>query len=107
MSSRLDWCEKVLQQFPSEFLSEADLLRGQFLVPQATFQSRLKRFGDVLLSALLLLMMSTLLLISALLIKIADGGPIFYSQIRTGLDGFSYTIWKLRGMRVDAEREGA
>ena len=105
--SRQDWCEGVLQRFPSEFLSEADLLRGEFSLPRGTFESRLKRLGDVLLSALLLLLMSPLLLISALLIKIEDGGPILYSQIRTGFDGISYPIWKLRSMRVDAEREGA
>jgi len=105
--SRQDWCEAVLQRFPSDFLSDADLLRGEFSFPQDTFQSRLKRLGDVLLSAFLLLLTSPLLVVSSLLIKIEDGGPILYLQIRTGFDGIPYTIYKLRSMRIDAERDGA
>jgi exopolysaccharide biosynthesis polyprenyl glycosylphosphotransferase len=102
-----DWCEAVLQRFPSEYLSDADLLRGEFSLPRGTFQSRLKRLGDVFLSALLLMLTSPLLVISALMIKLEDGGPILYSQIRTGFEGIPYTIYKLRSMRVDAERDGA
>ena len=33
--------------------------------------------------------------------------PNFYSQIRTGFEGIPYTIYKMRSMRVDAERDGA
>ena len=105
--SRQDWCEAVLQRFPSEYLSDADLLRGEFSFPRGTFQSRLKRLGDVFLSAFLLFMASPLLLLSGLLIKIEDGGPILYSQIRTGHDGVQFAIYKLRSMRVDAEKNGA
>lgn len=105
--SRQDWCEAVLQRFPSEFLSDADLLRGEFSLPQGTFQSRLKRLGDVLMSASLLLLTSPLLLVLGLLIKIEDRGPIVYSQLRTGLNGTPYTIYKLRSMRIDAECAGA
>lgn len=104
---RQEWCEVVLQRFPSEFLSDADLLQGEFSLPEGTFQSRLKRLGDVSLSAFLLVLTSHLLIIISVLIKIEDGGPIFYSQSRTGLNGIRYTIWKLRSMRIDAERDGA
>lgn len=105
--SRHDWCEAVLQRFPSEYLSDSDLLRGEFSLPQGSFQSRLKRLGDIFVSAFLLVLASPLLLFSGLLIKIEDGGPILYSQIRTGLGGKPYVIYKLRSMRVDAERDGA
>ena len=101
------WCEAVLQRFPSEYLSDADLLRGEFSLPQGTFQLRLKRLGDVLLSAFLMVLTSPILVVSALLIKIEDGGPILYSQLRSGLNGVPYTIWKLRTMRIDAEINGA
>ena len=102
-----DWCEAVLQRFPPEYLNDADLLRGEFFFPKGTFQSRLKRLGDVLLSLLLLLISSPLLILSAVLIKIEDGGPILYSQVRTGFEGKHFTIYKMRSMRVDAERYGA
>ena len=105
--SRQDWCEAVLQRFPAEYLSDADLLRGEFSLPQGSFQSRLKRLGDIFLSSFLLVLASPLLIVSGLIIKIEDGGPIFYSQIRTGFEGIPYTIYKMRSMRVDAERDGA
>ena len=103
---RQEWCEVILQRFPPEYLNDADLLRGDFSLPRGTFEFRLKRMGDVLLSSVLLLLSSPILFIFGMLIKIQDGGPIFYSQVRTGLDGIPYTIWKLRTMRVDAERHG-
>ena len=105
--SRLAWCEAVLQRFPSDLLSEEDLLAGGFSVSQGTFQVRLKRAGDVVVAIALLVITSPLIFLSALLIKLSDRGPIFYSQIRTGLYGNSFRIWKLRTMRTDAEQQGA
>ena len=101
--NRLSWCELVLQRFPSELLSQADLLDGGFTMPRGTLQSRLKRIGDIVVASSLLVVTSPLVLVSALLIKISDKGPVFYSQVRTGLNGNPYRIWKLRTMRMDAE----
>ena len=105
--SKHEWCESILQRFPSEFLTEADLLRGDFLPSQGTFQTRLKRLGDLLLALLLLVLTSPIFFIACILIKIEDGGPVFYKQTRSGLEGKFFTIFKLRSMRVDAENNGA
>lgn len=105
--SLLGWCERVLQRFPPELLSAADLLRGDFTIPQGSIQLRLKRLGDVALSAVLLVLALPLLLLAALLIWLEDRGPIFYSQVRSGQAGTPFRIWKLRSMGVDAERHGA
>ena len=59
------------------------------------------------MASMLLLATTPLLLISGVLIKLCDGGPIFYSQIRTGLANQPFKIWKLRTMRIDAELDGA
>ena len=104
--SRLAWCEAVLQRFPSDLLSEEDLLEGGFSVTRGTFQVRLKRAGDVVVAMTLLLITSPLIFLSALLIKLSDRGPVFYSQVRTGLYGNPFRIWKLRTRRTDAEYEG-
>jgi len=101
------WCEQVLQRFPPGLISSEDLLRGQFMKPQGSIQRRIKRFGDVLVSAALLWTTALLMLTAALLIKLEDGGPIFYGQWRSGLDGELFKVWKLRSMRVDAEQAGA
>ena len=105
--SRLSWCELVLQRFPSELLAESDLLDGCFCVQNGTLQNRVKRVGDLVVALCLLVVTSPLLLASALLIKISDGGPVFYTQVRTGLYGNPFKIWKLRSMRIDAELQGA
>jgi len=104
--SLVGWCEQVLQRFPPELLTNADLLRGEFSFIPDTMQLRLKRLGDVLVSGCLLLLTAPILVIAALLIRLQDGGPVLYSQLRSGLDGKPYRIWKLRSMRVDAERHG-
>jgi lipopolysaccharide/colanic/teichoic acid biosynthesis glycosyltransferase len=41
-----------------------------------------------------------------LAIKLEDGGPVFYRQIRTGQNGRLIPVLKFRSMRVNAEREG-
>ena len=105
--SRLSWCELVLERFPSELLAESDLLDGCFCVQNGTLQNRVKRVGDLVVALCLLVVTSPLLLASALLIKISDGGPVFYTQVRTGLYGNPFKIWKLRSMRIDAELQGA
>ena len=48
-----------------------------------------------------------ILIIVALAIKIEDGGPVFYKQERLGKDGKVFWIYKLRSMRIDAEKNGA
>ena len=105
--SALGWCEHVLQRFPPDLLQTADLLRGEFAAPHGSLQKRLKRLGDVLVSGLLVLLTAPLLLLAGLLIWLEDHGPVFYGQIRSGLDGVPFQIWKLRSMRVDAEASGA
>jgi len=41
--------------------------------------------------------------VAAVLIKLQDGGPVIYRQVRVGLRGEPFTIFKLRSMRVGAE----
>jgi len=104
--SPVGWCELVLQRFPPGLVNSQDLLRGQFTAPQGSIHKRFKRLGDVLLSGLLLWSTALLLLAAALLIKLEDGGPVFYGQWRSGLDGKLFRVWKLRSMRMDAEQAG-
>ena len=59
-----------------------------------------KRLQDVMLAAVLLVACAVPLLIFALLIRIESAGPVLFRQRRIGLDGSSFTIWKLRTMRT-------
>ena len=50
--------------------------------------------------------LAPVLAICAVWIKLADGGPVLYRQWRVGRDGWLFRIYKLRTMRLDAERPG-
>jgi lipopolysaccharide/colanic/teichoic acid biosynthesis glycosyltransferase len=65
-----------------------------------------KRAFDVFWSALGLAVLSPLLALVALAVKLEDGGPIFFRQVRIGRGGRPFRIWKFRTMVVDAERQG-
>ena len=62
-----------------------------------------KRVFDILLSLAMLILTSPILLVTALAIKLYDGGPVFYLSERIGRDGIPYTLWKFRSMVVDAD----
>ena len=59
----------------------------------------IKTVLDKLFSLLALILMSPIILIFSILILIEDGFPIFFSQKRTGWDGKSFNILKLRSIK--------
>lgn len=66
-------------------------------------QRLLKRSLDVAISLPALVVSAPIVLIAAIAIKVADGGPVFYSQTREGRGGKPIRIWKLRSMVQGAE----
>ena len=65
-----------------------------------------KRIFDFVSSLLGIVILSPILLITAVAIKLYDGGPALYKQVRLTRDGKEFRIWKFRSMRVDAEKDG-
>ncbi len=65
----------------------------------------LKRLFDVTFALLLILLAAPLLALIALAIKLDSPGPVLFRQIRVGLHGETFTIYKFRSMRQDAELE--
>ena len=65
-----------------------------------------KRFMDILLSLIALVVLSPVMLVTAICIKIEDGGPVFYKQERCTVGGNNFWILKFRSMIVDAEKDG-
>jgi len=65
-----------------------------------------KRMFDVTASVLLMLVTLPVILITALLIWLESGSPIFYRQERVGEYGRVFDVLKFRSMRQDAERDG-
>ncbi len=69
-------------------------------------QRAAKRLIDLLCSVLLLVIASPFMLVTAIAIKVYDGGPVFYKQIRCTRGRKEFYILKFRSMRVDAEKDG-
>ncbi len=69
-----------------------------------SINSKLKRLLDIAGSLVGLTILGVLLLPVAIAIQIDNPGPIFYSQIRCGLYGRTFRIWKFRSMVVGADR---
>ena len=69
-------------------------------------QRFIKRAIDIICSAILLVFASPIMLLTAIVIKLYDGGPVIYKQIRCTKDMREFGIMKFRSMRVDAEKDG-
>jgi exopolysaccharide biosynthesis polyprenyl glycosylphosphotransferase len=69
--------------------------------PGASF----KRCFDVTLALLLTLLAAPLLALIAIAIKLGSAGPVLFRQVRVGLHGRPFVIYKFRSMRNDVELE--
>lgn len=65
-----------------------------------------KRFIDIACSLILIIVTSPLMLLTALAVRLYDGGPILYKQVRCTIGGKEFKIMKFRSMSVDAEKDG-
>ena len=104
--SLIYWQERYLQRYPNEVLSSNYIL-NEILISQKTNPSqRIKRVSEFFLALLLLIILSPLIIISCIMIKLEDNGPVIYSQKRSGFGGKTFTIYKLRSMKLNAEKDG-
>ena len=69
------------------------------------FQRFAKRFGDIVLSLLALIVFSPFILLISVLIKLEDGGPVIFRQARLTAAGRPFTIRKFRTMVPHSELE--
>ncbi len=69
-------------------------------------QRFIKRTIDIVCSLILLIIASPIMVITAIVIKLYDGGPVLYKQIRCTRDQREFAILKFRSMRTDAEKDG-
>jgi Undecaprenyl-phosphate glucose phosphotransferase len=74
-------------------------------VPLSGWMSLVKRAVDISIAASALAVLSPFLGAIAIAIRLTDKGPIFYRQVRMGLDGRPFEILKFRTMHVGAEDE--
>jgi putative colanic acid biosysnthesis UDP-glucose lipid carrier transferase len=80
-------------------------LYGNLLLLSFTPRFHAKRIFDVAFSLFTLFCFLPFGLLIALLIKLEDGGPIFYGHRRISVRGKPFTCWKFRTMVIDADQK--
>ena len=70
------------------------------------WQKSLKRFMDVSISIVAIVLLSPLYILLSILVKLSSKGPIIYKQERIGLNGRPFYIYKFRSMFKDSENKG-
>ena len=70
------------------------------------WQQNIKRLTDITIALIGSIIISPIFLYSILRLKFTSPGPIFFSQERIGFKGKPFTMYKLRSMMVDAEKDG-
>ncbi len=88
-----------VQQFSIPIMN----VRRAVLPPEYRF---LKRLMDIVICGVATIVLSPIMLVVALAVKLYDGGPVFYKQVRLTQNGREFKILKFRSMRVDAEKDG-
>lgn len=65
-----------------------------------------KRLMDIVIALIGVIVTGPIMLVTACAIRLYDGGPALYRQIRLTKDGRQFAILKFRSMRIDAEKDG-
>lgn len=77
----------------------------EIVVPKKKpFYEAVKRFFDVVLSVIGLILLSPLFLITAILIRLESRGGAFYVSERVGKDGKRFQMYKFRSMYEEADK---
>lgn len=64
------------------------------------YKNFVKRVLDVVFSLILIILLIPLFLIISLLIKLEDGGPVFFKQLRSGKNK-DFMMYKFRSMKIN------
>ena len=70
------------------------------------FVNFIRRFFDIIISIICLIVFSPLFLICYIAIKIEDNGDAIFKQERIGQNGKPFNIYKFRSMKMEAEKHG-
>ncbi len=78
-----------------------------FFILHSPMSVRMKRVTDIVLSIVFMIIALPIMLITIVLVRLESRGSVFFKQKRVGISGKSFTMWKVRSMCHDAEKEGA
>lgn len=90
-----------------EWMKNEEVKEYYEILKEKRFSLMLKRFFDVVMSLILLIVLSPLFLILAVWIKVDSKGSVFYRQERITQYGKRFRIYKFRTMVSNADKIGA
>ena len=103
---------RVLLNFFPQLISKVYLDRLQEMplltfttTPENEYLLLLKRALDFVMALALLIVLSPLFLLLSLMIKLTSKGPVLYRQVRCGLGGRKFTLYKFRSMQAGADMQ--
>ena len=97
--------EKFLDEVPAENINTQWFLVAD--LQKMSGYEAVKRMTDIILATIGFVLTLPFWPLIALAIRLDSRGPIFYKQIRVGLHGRQFSIFKFRTMRQNAEKDGA
>ena len=98
----LNFFPQVVSRVYLDRLEEMPLLTFT-TTPENEYLLLLKRVLDFTMALVFLIILSPLLLLLALLIRVTSAGPVLYRQVRCGLGGRRFTVYKFRSMHAGAD----
>ncbi len=98
----VDFFPAKISKVSMEFLEGVPLITFS-ATPDHAFSLLIKRLMDVGISSILLILLSPFYLLVGLLVKLTSEGPVIYRQVRCGLFGRRFVLYKFRSMRKGAE----
>lgn len=105
--SLADFCEQFWHKIPPSYIQDDWFaFTSGFSILHNRINVKLKQMVDFCAAALLLITTLPLTLLMAIAIKLDSPGSIFYSQVRTGLNGKKFKVYKFRSMYQNAEQMG-
>lgn len=97
------WAQEILSGDVEKWHRRSALKRLRWRV-MIRLTLGLKRIVDIVGGICAIIISSPIFLITALAIKLDDGGPILFKQIRVGAGGQLFEIWKFRSMVLNADQ---
>jgi exopolysaccharide biosynthesis polyprenyl glycosylphosphotransferase len=105
--SLTDFCEQFWQKIPPAYIQDDWFaFTSGFNILHNRIKAKLKQIIDVLVAAVMLIITLPITVPVAIAIKLNSPGSIFYSQVRTGLNGKQFRVYKFRSMYQNAEAKG-
>lgn len=102
-----DFCEQFWQKIPPAYIQDDWFaFTSGFNILHNRIKAKLKQAIDILAATVLLILSLPITIPIAIAIKFSSKGPIFYSQVRTGLNGKKFRVHKFRSMYQNAEAKG-